>query len=61
MTGGLGFLFVGFAVVGFVEVVDVAAGFGDGLGFLGGRGGVAAGKVGVALLAPFTVGEGGVS
>ena len=50
---GLGFLLVDFAVVGFVERVDVLLGRGDGF-FLFALGGfVAAGQVGVALFAPF--------
>jgi hypothetical protein len=57
LAGCLGFLFVGLAVVGFVEFVDVAAGFGDCFGFLFGGGGVAAGEIGVTFFAPFSRGD----
>lgn len=50
----LGLLLVRLAVVGFVELVDVAARLGDRLGFLFRRGGVASGEVGVAGFAPFS-------
>lgn len=53
LAGRLGFLLVGLAVVGFIEVVNVAARFGYLFGFLGSGGGVAAGEVGVTLFAPF--------
>ncbi len=51
---GLGLLLVGLAVVGVVEVVDVAARLGNCFGFFCGGGGVAAGEVGVTLFAPFS-------
>jgi hypothetical protein len=53
LAGRLGLLLVRLAVVGFVEVVDITSGFGDGFGFLLLRGGVAAGQVGVTLFPPF--------
>ena len=49
---GAGDGFVLFGIVVFVEVVDVALGFGDAFGFLGGGGFFSLGDFGVALGSP---------
>ncbi len=54
LTCCLGLLLVGLAVVGFIKVVNIAAGSGDCFFLSCGGGGVAAGNVGFALLTPFS-------